>query len=114
MIGYDVRREGLAFTTKYKFAQNYFAQGNVTFDMSRHLYPAALISSTNSGPFAVAALGIGAGYTDECTTFSVNYSSVYQDNGTGTFTRNQTVPGRPAASHAGRRELLEEHAGQRV
>ena len=91
VIGYDVRREGLAFTTKYKFAQNYFAQGNVTFDMSRHLYPAALINYTNPGPFAVAAVGIGAGYTDECTTFSVNYSSVYQDNGTGSFTRNQTV-----------------------
>ena len=91
VIGYDVRREGLALTTKYKFAQNYFAQGNVTFDMSRHLYPAALINYTNPGAFAVAALGIGGGYDDGCTIFTVNYSSVYQDNGTGSFTRNQTV-----------------------
>ena len=76
---------------KYKFADNYYTEGNVTFDMSRHLYPAALINYTNPGPFAVAALGIGAGYTDECTTFSVNYSSIYEDNGTGSFERNQTV-----------------------
>jgi LPS-assembly protein len=91
VIGYDVRREGLALNAKYKFAENYYTEGNVTFDMSRHLYPAALISYTNPGPFAIAALGIGAGYTDECTTFSVNYTSIYQDNGTGSFERNQTV-----------------------
>jgi LPS-assembly protein len=59
--------------------------------MSRHLYPEALIDYTNPGPFAVAALGIGGGYTDDCTTFTVNYSSVYQDNGAGSFGRNQTV-----------------------
>lgn len=91
VIGYDVRREGLSFVGKYNFSKNYYAEGNVTFDMSRHLYPAALINYTNPGPFAVAALGIGGGYTDECTTFGINYSSIYQDNGTGTFERNQTV-----------------------
>ncbi len=91
LIGYDVRREGLSFNGKYKITPNYFTQGNVTFDMSRHLYPVSLIGGSNNGPFAVAALGVGAGYTDECTTFSVNYSSVYQDTGTGTFERNQTV-----------------------
>ena len=91
LIGYDVRREGLAVFSKYKFTEQYFLQGNVTFDMSRHLYPPALIDYTNSGPFAVAALGLGGGYTDECTTFTINYTSVYQDNGTGSFSRNQTV-----------------------
>ena len=91
VIGYDVRREGLAITGKYNFTKNYFAQGNVTFDMSRHLYPASIIGYSNPGPFAVAALGVGGGYTDECTTFAVNYTSIYQDNGTGTFERNQTV-----------------------
>ena len=91
VIGYDVRREGLSFSAKYDITKNYFAQGNVTFDMSRHLYPIALIGYENPGPFAIAALGVGAGYTDECTTFKVNYTSVYQDNGTGSFERNQTV-----------------------
>ncbi len=86
-----MRREGLALSAKYRITNNYFLQGNVTFDMSRHLYPEALISYTNPGPFAVAALGVGGGYSDECTTFTVNYTSVYQDSGTGTFSRNQTV-----------------------
>jgi LPS-assembly protein len=91
VIGYDVRREGLAISSRYKISDNYFAQGNITFDMSRHLYPAALIGFTNPGPFAVAAFGLGAGYQDECTTFSVNYSSIYQDYGSNSLTRNQTV-----------------------
>ena len=50
VIGYDVRREGLALTAKYNFTNNYFTQGNVTFDMSRHLYPVALIGYSNPGP----------------------------------------------------------------
>ncbi len=90
LIGYDVNREGLAFNGKYKLTTNYFLQGNVTFDLSRHLYPQSIIG-TNVGLFSIAALGVGAGYTDECTTFAVNYSSVYQDNGSGSLQRNQTV-----------------------
>jgi LPS-assembly protein len=59
--------------------------------MSRHLYPASLIGYSNPGLFAVAAYGVGAGYQDDCTSFSVNYSSVYQDNGSGSLVRNDTV-----------------------
>ncbi|MGH6812652.1 MAG: LPS-assembly protein LptD [Methylocella sp.] len=91
VIGYDVRREGLGLSSRYKISDNYFAQGNITFDMSRQFYPASLIGFTNPGPFAIAAFGLGAGYQDECTTFSVNYSSIYQDYGSGSLTRNQTV-----------------------
>jgi LPS-assembly protein len=91
IIGYYVRREGLSFSSRYKFNDNYYAQGNITFDMSRHLYPPAIIGFTNPGPFAVAAFGAGTGYQDECTSFSVNYSSAYQDYGSGSLVRNQTV-----------------------
>ncbi|HUI19903.1 MAG TPA: LPS-assembly protein LptD [Methylocella sp.] len=91
LIGYDVRREGLALTSQYKISENYFAKGNITFDMSRQYYPPYLIGYSNPGPFAVAAYGIGAGYQDECTTFSINYSSVYQDYGSGSLIRSQTV-----------------------
>ena len=91
VIGYDVRREGLSLSSRYKLSDNYFAQGTITFDMSRQFYPASLIGFTNPGPFAIAAFGLGAGYQDECTTFSVNYSSFYQDYGSGSLTRNQTV-----------------------
>jgi LPS-assembly protein len=50
-----------------------------------------VIGYSNPGPFAIAAFGVGGGYQDECTTFSVNYSSIYQDYGGGTLIRNQTV-----------------------
>ncbi|WP_084143630.1 LPS-assembly protein LptD [Methylocapsa acidiphila] len=91
VIGYYVRREGLSLASRYKISDNYFAQGNITFDMSRQFYPASLIGTVNPGPFAVAAFGVGGGYQDCCTTFSVNYSSIYQDNGNGALVRNQTV-----------------------
>ncbi len=91
LIGYYVRREGLSLSSRYKFNKNYYAQGNITFDMSRHLYPPALISYSNPGPFAVAAYGAGVGYQDECTDFSVLYTSTYQDYGSGSLVRNQTI-----------------------
>ncbi|HEY4847529.1 MAG TPA: LPS-assembly protein LptD [Methylocella sp.] len=91
VIGYDVRREGLAISSRYKISDNYFAQGNIVFDMSRHLFPASLIGFSNPGPFAIAAFGVGGGYQDEGTTFTVNYSSIYQDYGSGSLVRNQTV-----------------------
>ncbi|WP_395697748.1 LPS-assembly protein LptD [Methylocella sp.] len=90
-IGYYVRRQGLTLNTRYQISENYWAQGNVTFDMSRQFYPASLIGYSNPGPFAPAAFGVGAGYKDDCTTVSLNFSSVYQDNGNGGLTRNKTI-----------------------
>jgi LPS-assembly protein len=90
VIGYYVRREGLSLDTKYKFTDNYFAQGNITFDMSRHLYPASLIGYTNPGLFPIANLGIGAGYQDECCSLTVKYLYNYYDNGY-TLAHNNTV-----------------------
>ncbi|HTV32327.1 MAG TPA: LPS-assembly protein LptD [Methylocella sp.] len=91
VIGYDVRREGLAISSNYKLSDNYFVRGNVTFDMSRHLYPPDVTGYTYPGPFAIAAMGVGGGYQDECSSFSVNYSSIYQDYGSGSLVRNQTI-----------------------
>jgi LPS-assembly protein len=91
VIGYGVRREGLSLSSRYKISDNYFAQGNVTFDMSRQYYPPSLIGFTNPGPFAIASFGVSAGYQDECTIFSVNYSSIYNDYGSASLTHNQTV-----------------------
>ncbi|WP_051953163.1 LPS-assembly protein LptD [Methylocapsa aurea] len=91
VIGYYVRRQGLSLSSRYKISDNYFAQGNITFDMSRQYYPSSMIGTSNPGPFAIAAFGIGGGYQDDCTNFSVNYSSIYQDNGNGALIRNQTV-----------------------
>lgn len=89
ILGYYVPRQGLSFSTRYQLTPHYFLQGNVTFDMSRQFYPESIINASNIGPWSVAAEGIGGGYHDECTSLLVNYSTVYQDNGTGTLTRNQ-------------------------
>jgi LPS-assembly protein len=90
VIGYDVRREGLALFGRYQVSQNYFAQGNVTFDMSRQYYSPTLIGTSNPGAFFVAAVGAGGGYEDECTRLTLNYRSYFADLGNGRGTRNDT------------------------
>ncbi len=90
VLGYYVPREGLSLSTRYQLTPHYFLQGNVTFDMTRQYYPVDL-AGANVGPWAVAAEGVGAGYRDECTSFSVDYSSIYQDIGNGTIVRNQVL-----------------------
>ena len=87
-------REGLAANAKYKLTDNVFATGSVIFDLSRHYYnntPAGAGYVGRAPVFSVAGLGAGIGYTDDCTTLMLNYTSIYQDNGYLTPTRNQTV-----------------------
>jgi LPS-assembly protein len=84
-IGYEVRRQGLSAAGKYNITKNYFVNGNVIFDLSRHYYNGVL----GTAPlFSVAGLGIGGGYQDDCTLFTVNYTSIYEG---GTVGRNQTI-----------------------
>ncbi|HEY8580836.1 MAG TPA: LPS assembly protein LptD, partial [Beijerinckiaceae bacterium] len=91
-IGYDKRREGFAASTKIKLTENVFVSGDIIVDMSRHLYTTVNDVPVKKAPlFSVAGLGLGAGYTDECTTLAVNYTSILRDNGQGAQTRNQTV-----------------------
>ncbi len=94
IIGYDKRREGLAAGTKYKITENVALNGNVIFDLSRHLYNGdpGLLPTVRAAPlFSVAGLGVGATYNDDCTTLGVQYTSVLQANGAGQTVRNQTV-----------------------
>lgn len=87
-LGFDKRREGIVASAGYSFNNNYFTNGTIIFDMSRHLYNT---TATGTSPlFAVAGLGLGAGYRDECATLSVNYTSTYPQNSTAS-TRNQTI-----------------------
>ena len=87
-LGYDKRREGIVASTGYSFDKNYFANGTVIFDMSRHLNNTG---NTSSPLFSVAGIGLGAGYRDECTTLTVNFTSTYPQNTTAASTRNQTI-----------------------
>jgi LPS-assembly protein len=111
-IGFDVRRQGLAANARYDFTKNYFVAGNITFDMSRYLYNSLTtnqlltdaltgintttltgINLTGTAPvFSIAALGVGAGYHDECTELTINYTSIYSPQAsTGLPARNQTI-----------------------
>lgn len=111
-IGFDVRRQGMAINGRYDVTKNYFLSGNVTFDMSRYLYNSLTtdqfstslltgvntttltgVNVTGTAPvFSIAAMGFGAGYHDECTELSINYTSIYAPQAsTGLPARNQTV-----------------------
>ena len=87
-IGFDKRREGLSASARYKFLDRYFVEGNVVFNLSRYLYNGA---GVNVGRFSVASAGLGIGYDDECTSFSVRYASTYSDASSTVRNRNQTV-----------------------
>lgn len=93
VIGYDQRREGLAASAKYKITENVAFNGNVIFDLSRHLYKPTVVNPLlRPAPlFSVAGLGVGATYSDDCTTLGVQYTSVLQSNGAGQAVRNQTL-----------------------
>lgn len=87
LIGFEKMRQGVAFSSRLQLDQNWFINGNVITNLS-----SGKTSNSSSAPLlSVAGLGIGGGYSDECTTLSVAYSSVLNDNGSGTQTRNQTV-----------------------
>ena len=58
LIGYEVRRQGLSLSGKYNVSKNYFVNGNVIFDLSRHYYNGL----NGTAPlFSVAGLGVGGG-----------------------------------------------------
>lgn len=90
VLGYFVRREGLALSSRYNITDKYFVSGNISFDMSRQYYPFPYISF-NPGPFSISSFGLLGGYHDECTTFQLSYTNNYVDNGTGSFNHNQTI-----------------------
>jgi LPS-assembly protein len=89
LIGYDNRREGLSTSVRYKITPNYFVSGNAIFDLSRSQYN--YLVGGHAGLFSLAGLGLAAGYTDDCTTLSVNYTSVYQERSGVGPVRNQTI-----------------------
>jgi LPS-assembly protein len=87
-IGYYFKREGLSLGSRYNFAEHYFVSGNVGFDMSRHLLDQE--TGTKTSLFSPSSYGLGVGYNDDCTTFSVNYNFGYT-YGAGVLTQSQSV-----------------------
>jgi LPS-assembly protein len=92
LIGYIYRREGLQFTTRYDIIQHYFVTGSINFDLSRHYYYPAVLTSA-APVFSIASYVLGVGYADDCTKLSINYSNSISDNfgNPPTYTRNSTL-----------------------
>ena len=88
-IGYNVNREGLSTSAKIHVTKDYFVNGDVVFDLSRHLYNEQF--GGHAPIFSVAGVGVGGGYSNDCATVSVNYTSVYQADLFGPAQRNQTL-----------------------
>ena len=78
LIGYPFRREGVLVNGRYNFLDHYFVSASTVLDLNPHKYD----NVTGAYDLAIghpqlATLGVGVGYNDECTTFSVNYSRSY-------------------------------------
>ncbi len=91
LIGYPNRREGVLISGQYDFLDHYFVKGSATVDLNAFKYdPATGLYDEKLGSPALNLLSTGIGYTDDCTTLSLNYSRGYTDS-TGVPTLDQTV-----------------------
>ena len=88
-IGFPYRREGVLATARYNINDNYWVSGTALLDLDRHLADKDLNTKTSLAYPAI--LGVGFGYKDECTTFSVNYTNSLTDVVNGTRIRTQQV-----------------------
>lgn len=71
-LGWQYPREGLTGSAAYQFLDRWSVSGSLVLDMSRHYYDTAVQSTS---VFYPVGYSIGMGYKDECTTFTVKYSS---------------------------------------
>jgi LPS-assembly protein len=101
-LGYSHRREGVQATASYNLTPYWSLTGTAILDLSHYLDDRqAFITSYLTNPatavynrssyLSTGSVGVGATYRDECTTFSVTYSSGLKDFASGTTERAQTV-----------------------
>jgi len=91
-VGYPNRREGLTGSARLQLSEHWFASGSVLFDLSRHLEERQRLPAGKKGNrFAVASTSIGLGYMDECTIFTVNYTSTPKDGVFGAKADNRSI-----------------------
>jgi LPS-assembly protein len=115
-LGFVRRREGVAVSGRVQLPNNWFVSGSVLLDLDRYLFdrdtvvnaqlnpsadPTQRITKFNNSPFRPASVGLGFGYIDECTTFTVNYSRAVGDNVGTVRTTNSTFMLRLELRHLG-------------
>ena len=88
-LGWFYNREGLITSATYRFMDHWDVHGSLILDMSRHLYD---LPGEHTPVLDPTTYGLGFGYTDECTTLKVDYSSTYnQPVALTPATRDQTI-----------------------
>jgi LPS-assembly protein len=98
-LGWEFPREGLTGNVGYKFQDRWSVSGSLVLDMSRHYYDTL---GQTTPIFYPVGYSFGVGYTDDCTTLTIRYSSNTSQPGVYTefpggpviynpATRNQTL-----------------------
>ena len=71
-LGWEYPREGLTGSASYNLLERWAINGSLVLDMSRHYYDTA---GQETPVFYLIGYSLGFGYKDECTSFSLKYSS---------------------------------------
>ncbi len=95
-LGIGQRREGVLASGTLKLNDNWYVNGNVLVDLDQYLTDRTQWIATGQvgnkpDRFTVSTLGLGFGYTDECTTLQVVYTANFKNATTGTRQRDQTI-----------------------
>lgn len=86
-LGFDRAREGLSATGRIDLTENWFLDGSIALDLARFRDGAP----TGTGNPRISSLSVGAGYADECTTFTVSMTAAPIRGATGKDRYNRTV-----------------------
>ncbi|WP_349369813.1 LPS-assembly protein LptD [Salinarimonas sp.] len=86
-LGNSRAREGVVASGRLNLDENWFLSSAVTLDLDKYRQQAT--GGLNSQ--AIASLAVGAGYVDECTTFTVTLTSTPVSGTTGGSRYNRTL-----------------------
>ncbi|MGJ3264733.1 MAG: LPS-assembly protein LptD [Salinarimonas sp.] len=86
-LGIATAREGVQATAQLGLTRNWYLTGGLTLDLDKYRNDA----SAGLGSDAFTSLVVGAGYTDECTTFTVELQSTPISGATTGDRYNRTV-----------------------
>ncbi len=100
-IGFTNRREGILASARWDLTPNWYISGSVLLDLDRYLqardtYLAQLavnpnaIKTSHPDVAYLSSMSLGAGYMDECTTFSINYTMAPRDVAFNSGEKRQT------------------------